>query len=682
MKVDSQSVQNQARSERPIAVLVRLRAMRRALWMRQLWAEEPDSVHPAAIQHEEVDRILSDPGELAGREAAFYEEDTEAAALSRAIEEASGAVAQDENWQRVVKAFGLTVPEQELLSLAVAFGLEPTLGRAFAYLHDQPEMTHATPWLAAALSGPGAEPVPLTADSALLRWRLVGRSSDPFPVQGVWTGWVADPAIVAWVEGGDGQSLPLGTVRSRPEAFESLPILHWHAFGAAMEFLEAVYTGMPTAMEIELVGTEGCGRGTLAGQIAARVGKSLVAVDESELLEGTAPTDAPQLALAAARWARLRDAILYWRESREPSTAARRALRTSRIPRIVGRTAPLSDSPPETVFRSIELAPLSRESRERLWSVCSEADVPWQVRDWMLSPGEIVRLASVVDAGDVAIQQACRRPMESLSLLSRLPLPYSASDLILPESIQRAMDDFENQIRFRWDVYERWGFERLCPNGRGLIALFAGPSGTGKTMAAQVLARRLGLELYRLDPAQVVNKFIGETEKRLKVIFDECDRAHFLLLIDECEGMFGQRFSSRDAHDRYANLEIDYLLQRLERFQGIAVLSTNRKGDLDPAFLRRIRFLIDFLPPGPSERAKLWQSALPPKSPSGEDVSGAIDWNELAGRVPLTGAEIKLAALNAAFLARAAGEKIEMAHVLEAVRRELAKKGQTLRGFE
>ena len=165
------------------------------------------------------------------------------------------------------------------------------------------------------------------------------------------------------------------------------------------------------------------------------------------------------------------------------------------------------------------------------------------------------------------------------------------------------------------------------------------------------------------------------------MIFDECDRAHFLLLIDECEGMFGQRFSSKDAHDRYANLEIDYLLQRIERFQGIAILSTNRKCDIDAGFLRRIRFVIDFLPPGPAERSKLWASALPEKSPSGEVLCEALDWSGLAEHVALTGAEIKLAALNAAFLARARKEKIGMTHVLQAVRRELAKKGQTLRGF-
>jgi SpoVK/Ycf46/Vps4 family AAA+-type ATPase len=262
-----------------------------------------------------------------------------------------------------------------------------------------------------------------------------------------------------------------------------------------------------------------------------------------------------------------------------------------------------------------------------------------------------------------------------------LPQPFEPSDLVLPPTIETAIDDFENQVRFRWDVYEDWGFKRLTPNGLGVIGLFAGPSGTGKTMAAQVLARKLGLELYRLDPAQVVNKYIGETEKRLKVIFDECDRAHFMLLIDECEGMFGQRFTSKDAHDRYANLEIDYLLQRLERFSGIAILATNRKSDIDPGFLRRIRFVVDFMPPGPDERARLWRKVLPRTGEPGEAIVDDIDWTDLAARVPLTGAEITTAALNAAFLARASGSTIGLTHVLDAVRRELAKKGQTLRGF-
>ncbi len=671
--------------EHPAVAAVRLRAMRKALWMRVLWAQEPQPAHPAAIGHEEVDRILSDPAESCRHEADFFRNDPAAAALSRAIDEADEALARDVNWRQLLEAFALQAAEQQLLSLAVAQAMEPSLGRAFAYLHDQPEMTHATPWLAAALCGtPEQGPpmvVPVERDSALLRWRLARRAPESLPVDAVLNGWMADSQIVAWLQQGDASDLPRGASLELPETLASLAVLYPGLYAAAIGFMEAVPRDVLSA-ELEFVGLDGSGRGTLAAQISAHAGKPLIAVDESELLEGAAEGDAAQAVLLVARSAQLHRAILYWREAREPSAAARRALRLAETVRIVGRTAACTDAPPPgTVFRSFELPPLTRNSREQLWSAFSSLPIPWQVRSWLLTPGEILQLSSVALAGDEAIQQACRRPRESLSLLARLPLPFTPKDLILPDAVQKTLDEFENQVRFRWDVYEQWGFERLCPNGRGLIALFAGPSGTGKTMAAQVLACRLGLELYRLDPAQVVNKYIGETEKRLKLIFDECDRAHFLLLIDECEGMFGQRFGSKDAHDRYANLEIDYLLQRIERFQGVAVLTTNRKGDLDPGFLRRIRFVIDFMPPGPAERSQIWSSALPEKSPSGEELREALDWSDLAERVALTGAEIKLAALNAAFLARARKEKIGMSHILQAVRRELAKKGQTLRGF-
>ena len=190
-------------------------------------------------------------------------------------------------------------------------------------------------------------------------------------------------------------------------------------------------------------------------------------------------------------------------------------------------------------------------------------------------------------------------------LFTSLRLPVSWDDIVLAHNVREHLKELEQQVRLRWQVYEEWGFERLCPLGRGITALFAGASGTGKTMAAQVMARSLGLELYRVDLSGVVNKYIGETEKRLKQVFDACERANVLLFFDEADALFGQRTQVKDAHDRFANIEIDYLLQRMEQFDGVAVLATNRKGDLDKAFLRRIRFMVDFQPPGPVERHAL-----------------------------------------------------------------------------
>jgi SpoVK/Ycf46/Vps4 family AAA+-type ATPase len=245
--------------------------------------------------------------------------------------------------------------------------------------------------------------------------------------------------------------------------------------------------------------------------------------------------------------------------------------------------------------------------------------------------------------------------------------------------VRKQLDDLEAHVRLSGPVLDDWGLRRLTPTSRGTTALFAGPSGTGKTMAAQVLARSLELDLHRVDLAQVVNKYIGETEKRLAQLFDACERNSVLLLFDEADALFGQRTKVRDAHDRFANIEIDYLLQRMESFDGVAILATNRKGDLDSAFVRRLRVIVDFLVPGPAERLRLWGLSLPAETPTGEPLSHDIDHASLAEELPLTGAEIKSIVLAAAFAARAADELIGPEHVLAAARGEVAKRGGVLR---
>jgi SpoVK/Ycf46/Vps4 family AAA+-type ATPase len=199
-------------------------------------------------------------------------------------------------------------------------------------------------------------------------------------------------------------------------------------------------------------------------------------------------------------------------------------------------------------------------------------------------------------------------------------------------------------------------------------------------MAAQVLARSLGVELYRVDLAGVVNKYIGETEKHLRAVFAACERSPVLLFFDEADALFGRRMQVNDAHDRFANIEVDYLLQRMEEFDGVAVLATNRKGDLDSAFTRRLRFTIDFAPPTTEERERLWRWALEGRADAdGRVLVGNVDWSTLAREVDLTGAGIKSAALGAAFLARTDGAQIGTQHLLAAARRELEKEGVVVR---
>ena len=666
----------------PVCTVVRLRASRKTLWLRQVWSQLPESPHPSAIQHEEVDRILSDPESARAEEVEFYRENEDALALGQEIEAAEEALANDSRWIRIIETLNVAGIDAHLFAVASALALDPSLGRVYAYLHDQPEMAHATVWLAATLFE-AEESSCLAADSPLLVWSLVRRTIDTAVLPEVWRGWAANPAAMAWLAMQGEDDLPRGSHLQPADHIAGKPVLYAEELAMLDEFYSIGSKRELTTMEFELVGPAGSGRATLSGQFAAFKSKPLLHVDGGVLAGGLPESETPHCVIEALRAAALHDAILFWDEPGEANASVRKILLEYPGFRIVGRRLPQADPLPSNVlFRSVELPTLTRKRRELLWEAISSVPAPRQISDWILTPAEITKIAQVGALSDEAVVQVCRRPAESLSLLLRLPLPYKEGDLVLAPSVQDHLDEFERQVRLRWDVYEDWGFDRLCPNGRGIVALFAGPTGTGKTMAVQVLSRKLGLELYRLDPAQVVNKYIGETEKRLKTVFDECDRAHFLLLIDECEGMFGQRFSSKDAHDRYANLEIDYLLQRLERFQGVAVLATNRKSDLDSAFMRRIRFVIDFLQPGPAERLKLWKSAIPEHSPSGAGLRDNIDWDMLSEKVSLTGAEIKLAALNSAFLAFAEKKPIGMPHLLAAIRREMIKKGQTLRGIE
>jgi SpoVK/Ycf46/Vps4 family AAA+-type ATPase len=223
------------------------------------------------------------------------------------------------------------------------------------------------------------------------------------------------------------------------------------------------------------------------------------------------------------------------------------------------------------------------------------------------------------------------------------------------------------QVRHRMKVYETWGFSAKGRRGLGLSALFTGSSGTGKTMAAEVLARNLRLDMYRVDLASVVSKYIGETEKNLRRLFDAAEDGGAILFFDEADALFGKRSEVKDSHDRYANIEVSYLLQRMEAYRGLAILTTNMKQALDPAFMRRIRFVVQFPFPDIAERAEIWRRVFPSMTPTAElNVDGLA-------RLNVSGGNIRNIALGAAFVAADQDEPVTMAHLLRAARAEYAK---------
>ncbi|MDI9638268.1 ATP-binding protein [Geitlerinema splendidum] len=262
----------------------------------------------------------------------------------------------------------------------------------------------------------------------------------------------------------------------------------------------------------------------------------------------------------------------------------------------------------------------------------------------------------------------CKQARPHLDDLSQRIEPGATwEDLVLPDTQRRILRDISAHIRQRAKVYEYWGFAKKGDRGLGISALFAGPSGTGKTMAAEVLAQELRLDLYRIDLSSVVSKYIGETEKNLRHVFDAAESGGAILLFDEADALFGKRSDVKDSHDRYANMEVSYLLQRMESYRGLAILTTNLKTSIDQAFLRRLRFVVQFPFPDASQRAEIWQRIFPKQMPT-----EALDFKKLA-KLNVAGGNIRNIAMNAAFLAADANESVTMKHLLRAAQSEYIK---------
>lgn len=264
---------------------------------------------------------------------------------------------------------------------------------------------------------------------------------------------------------------------------------------------------------------------------------------------------------------------------------------------------------------------------------------------------------------------------QDLARLARKIDPlYTKEDIVLPEDSLEQLREICSRVGGRQRVLTEWGFDGKLSTGRGINALFSGPSGTGKTMAAEIIANELGLDLYRIDLSSVVSKYIGETEKNLEKIFSTAEHANAILLFDEADALFGKRSEVRDSHDRYANTEISYLLQRMEQYEGISILATNLRGNLDDAFVRRLAFTVHFPFPDEQSRRKIWERIWPKQTPLAADVDPRV----LAEQYKLSGGNIRNVALAAAFLAAETGGPVTMAHVIHATRREYQKLGKQI----
>ena len=293
--------------------------------------------------------------------------------------------------------------------------------------------------------------------------------------------------------------------------------------------------------------------------------------------------------------------------------------------------------------------------------------------------------AAAADARSIAGEEAvtaawnvCRMFLRDRmeELAQRISTRAGWSDLVLPPAETEVLRAIVAQVRQRRTVYETWGFAQKSGRGLGTSVLFAGPTGTGKTLAAEVLANEMRLDLYRIDLSAVVSKYIGESEKALRRVFDAAEDSGAILLFDEADALFGLRSPVKDSHDRYANIQVSYLLQRMEEYRGLAILTTNQKAALDPAFMRRLRFVVQFPFPGVEQRSAIWSAVFPANAPQ-----DGLDSERLA-QLNVAGGNIRNIAMNAAFLAAEESRPIRMQDVLVATRAEYAKLERSLTSAE
>jgi len=572
--------------------------------------------------------------------------------------------------------FGLSLFERQLLTLCAAVELDAAMARLCAEANGDPSRPYPTFSLALAVL---AEPhwSALTPVGPLRRWRLIevaGPQGTPLTASPL----RIDERILHFLTG-------IEYLDDRLSGLMEMVCPPDDQVPSHRELSRQIAAAWPAAGPppiIQLWGGDGASRRLLAAAGCAAIGLQLLALSSALI-----PAGAGEMHTLLALWERetmlIPSALYIDAELLDPADA-HAAIVTRWMERVQGcvflgardRWRPL-----RRPAISFEVRKPAAEEQAALWvqlleGAVSSAHIYGLVSQFNLTAPAIREAVRTVLAAGArpgamagAVWDASRsqaRPRLD-DLAQRIEAAATLEDLVLPEAEKRQLLEISMHVAQRGKVYNEWGFASKGSRGLGISALFAGASGTGKTMAAEGLANSLRLDLYRIDLSSVVSKYIGETEKNLRRVFDAAEDGGAILFFDEADALFGKRGEVKDSHDRYANIEINYLLQRMESYQGLTVLATNMKSALDTAFLRRIRFVVNFPFPDAVRRAEIWRRIFPELVPR-----EGLDLGQLA-RLSLTGGNIRNIAVNAAFLAADAGEPVRMAHLARAARGEFAK---------
>jgi AAA+ superfamily predicted ATPase len=610
-------------------------------------------------------------------------EGTQARRAQQRIVSRSG---EDPPLERICTLFGLNRFEREVLALATAVELDPRWRKLVSTAHGNPELTYPTPglvlaaldqstWTAFVPSGP------------LRRWRLIQLTPD----DAVLTSRLRlDERVFHYLVAGVGQEESIAEVAQFVEPPPRLVASH-QAVAERIERACRTTAQQGLLPIIELRGRDPAEAADVAAAVCARLGLSLARVAMASV-----PTSAVELERFMRIWEReaLLSRLALLLDAHELDTAdtprvtsiqrlleglnglaliaAPEPVRLDRRPVVGVRVGRPTSAEQRAVWEhglGVRAPALAEQidlltgqfdlSVARIRAACLEVETELASSHNGLSPEDLGRVA-----WDACRVQAQPRLAE---LAERVDVRATWDELIVPDEVTRVLRQICAHVRQRSRVYTDWQFASRSARGLGISALFAGPSGTGKTMAAEVLAAELRLDLYRIDLSATVSKYIGETEKNLRRVFDAAEEGGAVLLFDEADALFGKRSEVKDSHDRYANVEVSYLLQRMEAYRGLAILTTNLEKSLDSAFIRRIRFIVRLPFPTAAQRSTMWHRVFPPATPLEE-----LDLDRLAS-LNVTGGTIRNIALNAAMLAADEDAKVSMKHLASAAHTEFEK---------
>ncbi len=692
------------------AELLRLNVLiQREVRRWQLAAQDPnDRFRGLYLSDEQATALLERPfGASWGQTATLTPEEEQAfvGALANAQVEAAmlaqraQAAGQPTRLQRLAEVFNLTQFDLDAWLICLAPALDLRYETLYGYLQD--DITRKLPTvnlLLSLLSEPGAARLPLLAhfsdNAPLFRHALLEKQ--PLSGNGPLLGkaLVPDPAIVAWL---------LGAYQPRPDLSPHVGLQHPTTTPELQLLAGDLWAELAPVVSKEpavvFYGANSTTQYALSYLAAGQLNRPLLTLDLTSVARAEMPLDT---ALALA----LRDAQLL-----------------GATPLIQGwDTCFVNGTPPPTILAAICAFPgaifiagnatwsaqgIERE-RTLFWIETPLPAYPQRLMLWQhflgnvpeISASEVEDIAGqfllstgqIRDAVATARDNAARKDASlttedlfvaarqhsnpHLSELARKITPrYTWDDIILPGDELSILRELVSTVRGRPKVLETWGVGKKLASGNGITVLFAGPPGTGKTMAAEVIAAELHLDLYKIDLSTVVSKYIGETEKNLERIFSEAQSSNAILFFDEADALFGKRSEVKDAHDRYANIEISYLLQRMESYDGVTILATNLRANLDEAFARRLQFAVDFPFPEEEYRMRIWETLFPPEVPREDN----IDFAYLARNFKMAGGNIRNVLVSAAFLSAADDNPVNMAHLRHGMRRELQKMGRLVK---